>query len=244
MKQGMSNRFLAGTAPIVAGLALALPQAARAEEPRYSFFEVQFTGQTLDRKGTQTQPELAQTVEIETDSGEGIAFFAGLGLWNNFYLFGDFVSTDIDNKAVITNDDPESPFRAGDEFDLTTLRGGVGYRFQLNFTTDIVGQLGYESLDLDFGSFAGENFDADDQGLSGLLGIRTILQDRFELHAHGRYSDVGDPDIGTGEFDSDILFGGGVGWQLVRGLWLRANYETGEIDTWGIGLRLDLSEDY
>ncbi len=243
MNNWMSKHRGLLTTPLAVGIILGWGSCAFAEEPRYSFFEVQFTGQSLDRKGVQDQPEFQQSVQVETDSGEGITFSAGLGLWKNFYLYGDFVSTDIDDDAVITNQDPDSPFRAGDEFDLTTLRGGLGYRYQLNFTTDIVAQAGYESVDLDFGSFAGENFDSDDKGFGALLGLRTIIRDRLELHAHGRYSDVGDPEIGANEFDSDILFGGGIGYRLVRGLWVRGDYETGEIDTWAIGFRLDLSED-
>ena len=103
--------------------------------------------------------------------------------------------------------------------------------------------MGYDKLDLDFGSFAGENFDADDGGLGASLGIRSVFRDRLELNARARYSDVGEPSLEESSFSDDWLFGVGLGWTLVRGLSVTANYETGEVDTWGAGIRLDLRAD-
>ena len=130
-----------------------------------------------------------------------------------------------------------------DEFDYTTIRGGIGLRYPIFHDTDIYGELTYDSLDFDFGSFAGENFDMDHQDVGGSLGVRTMLGDHFQLGIHGRYSNVGDADLTTGFFDSDVLFGVGFAWELIRGLALVGDYESGEFTNWSVGFRLDLDED-
>lgn len=222
-------------------LLTALSGTASAEDDlRYSWFQISYANQDVSKDGLQSIPELNQTVAIDTSDGDGIDFRASLGTWRNFYLFGAFTSTDIDDKAVVTND--QGVFPGSDEFDLTTIRGGLGYRYQIGFNTDIYGELSYDSLDYDFGSFAGENFDADDQGPGAALGIRTLLKDKLELRAYGRFTSAGDVDLSTGDIDDDALFGGGFGYTLIQGLSVTGDFEVGEIDTWTLGIRLDLSE--
>jgi hypothetical protein len=228
----------------IAASALALllaGPAGAADDVRYSWFEISYLNQDVGSSGSQTDVALGQTVDLDTDNGGGIQFRASLGTWHNFYTFVHFGSTDIDDEAVVTN--AQGTFPATDEFDLTSIRGGVGYRIPLNFTTDLYGEVSYDSLDFDFGSFAGESFDTDDQGIGAAAGIRTTLKGKLELKAYGRYTDVGDVDLSNRSLDSDILFGGGFGFELLRGLSLTGEYETGELESWSIGFRLDLSED-
>jgi hypothetical protein len=234
-----NGRLLAAAA---LGLALALPAQAE-DDLRYSWFQISWAQQDVSRDASQTLiiENIPQTVDLDADDGDGIDFQASIGTWHNFYLFGGFTSTDIDITAVITN--PNITEEATDEFDLTTIRGGIGYRYQLFFNTNIILEASYDSLDFDFGSLAGENFDTDDQGPGARLGIRTLLRDRLELRAFGRYTSVGDVDVNTGEIDDDVLFGGGFGFTLIRGLSITGDVEIGEIDTYSVGIRLDLSED-
>ena len=223
-------------------LLAALSGPVNAEDDlRYSWFQMSYANQDVSKDGLQTIPELNQTVAIDTSDGDGIDFRASLGTWRNFYLFGVFTSTDIDDEAVVTND--QGVFPGSDEFDLTAIRGGLGYRYQIGFNTDIYGELSYDSLDFDFGSFAGEDFDTDDQGIGGGLGIRTLLKDKLELRAYGRFTSVGDADLTTGDIDDDALFGAGFGYTLIQGLSVTGDFEIGEIETWSLGIRLDLSED-
>ena len=159
----------------------------------------------------------------------------------NLYLFIDYGSTDIDVAALVTNAGGQFP--AEDEFDYTTVRSGIGLKIPLSPKTDIYAEVSYDSLDLDFGSFAGENFDTDDKTAGGAIGLRTMLNDDLELRAYGRYTGVGDVDLSTGVFDDDALFGAGFGWQIIRGLSIVGDYEAGEFSNWSIGFRLDLEED-
>jgi hypothetical protein len=132
-----------------------------------------------------------------------------------------------------------------DEFDYTQIRGGIGLKFPLTYKMDIYGELSYDSLDLDFGSLVGEDFDTDGQDIGGALGIRAMFGDNLELRAYGRYTNVGDVDLNNpeGTMDADTLFGFGFGYTLIRGLSITGDFESGEFSSWNIGFRLDLDED-
>ena len=98
-------------------------------------------------------------------------------------------------------------------------------------------------MDFDFGSFAGERFDTGDKDLGAALGIRSMFGDKVELRASVRYSGVGNVDLTTGIVDADTLFGVGFGYELIKGLSVTGDFESGEFSSWNIGFRLDLDED-
>ena len=75
------------------------------------------------------------------------------------------------------------------------------------------------------------------------IGIRSIFRDKIELRASVRYSGVGNIDLSTGVTDTDTLFGVGFGYELIRGLSISGDFESGEFSSWNIGFRLDLDED-
>ena len=139
---------------------------------------------------------------------------------------------------------PGTVEEGSDEFDYTDIRGGVGVKWSVGFSTDIYAELAYESVDFDIGVLVpGAEFDADDQDFGGSLGIRWMATDDIELRAFGRYTNHADVDLTTGEFDTGSTYGAGMSWQLVRGMSLVADYEAGEFARWSVGFRLDLSED-
>jgi hypothetical protein len=197
--------------------------------------------QDVGKSGSKPTPVPGQTVVVDTDDGNGVVFRGSVGTWKNLYLFLDYSSTDIDVAAVVINN--QGQFPAEDEFDYTAVRGGLGFKLSVGFSTDLYAEVSYDDVDLDFGSFAGESFDTDNQDVGGAVGIRAMLTDNFELRAHSRFTNSGDVDLSTGEFDTDTLFGAGFGWQIVRGLSIVADYETGEFSNWSIGFRLDMDED-
>lgn len=225
----------------VALLLTVFSSAAIAQDIRYSWFEISYSGQDIDRDGAFADLVIGQTVDISTQDGDGIKFRGSLGTWKNLFAFVDFSSTDIDVDALVSNALGQSS--ASDEFDFTTVRGGVGLRWPLNTKTDIYGAVSLDSTDLDFGSFAGEDFDTDDKDIGAIVGIRSLVRQKLELRASVRYSGVGDVDLTTGEFDTDTLFSAGFGYELIRGLSVTGDYEAGEFSSWNIGFRLDLDED-
>jgi len=213
---------------------------AAAQEIRYSWLDMSFMGQDIDRSGVQV-PIPGQSVEVAGSDGSGIRFRGSIGTWKNLYLFVDYGSTDIDVAAIITNS--QGIFEASDEFDFTSIRGGLGWKWSVFNKTDLFAEVSYDSTDFDFGSFAGENFDADAQEIGAALGFRTLFGDNFEVKVQGRYTEVGDIDLSTLEFDSDTLYSIGFAWKLIRGFSIVGDYETGEFSSYALGFRLDLDED-
>ena len=217
-----------------------LSTVSGAQEVNYSWLDLSYMGQNFERTGSQV-PVPGQTVDINGTDGNGVRFRGSFELSKYLYTFVDYGSTDIDVAAVVTND--QGVFPADDKFDYTTIRGGLGVRFPVAFSADAYAEVSYDSLDLDLGSFALENFDMDDKGIGGSVGLRSMLTDDLEVRAYARFTDVGDANFDTKEFDSDTLFGVGIGWEMVRGLSLQADYESGEFSAWSLGFRLDLDED-
>jgi hypothetical protein len=233
-----SRHWLTACAVLLAALASG---TAGAQELRYSWFDLSYMAQDVGRQGLQQTPVPGQTTEVDATDGDGVRFRGSFGTWYDFYVFGEYRSTDIDVDALVSND--QGDFPASDEFDLTTIRGGVGWRYPIHFATDVFVELTYDSIDYDFGSFAGENFDIDDQDFGGSLGIRHMLNDDIELYAYGRHSNHADADLNTLSFDAGQYFGAGVVWEIVRGLAIVGDIESGEITSWSVGFRLDLDED-
>lgn len=226
----------------VAGILLLgiLTTTANAQDVRYSWLDMSFMAQDVgDITGTQMAAG-GDTVDITGTDGNGIRFRGSFGTWYNMYMFVEFGSTDIDVFAVVSN--AQGQFPATDEFDLTTIRGGLGFKYNILSATDLYIEASAESVDLDFGSFSGENFDTDDQDFGGTIGVRSMLNDDIEVRGYARYTNLGDVILNGGAFDADTLFGVGVGWQVVRGFSLVADYENGEFSNWSIGFRLDLDE--
>jgi len=240
---------LSGRIRYVALLLVLVAAPGFAQDIRYSWFEISYAGQDISRTGSKlslADPLQPQRVDISTSDGTGIKFRGSVGTWNNFYAFIDFASTDPEVRAIVTNTvtGAISPV-AVDQFDYTTIRGGVGYRFPIGFATDLYGELSYDSLDLDFGSFAGEDFDTSGKDVGAALGVRKMFGDNLELRLFGRYTNVGDVDLNAppDTFDSDTLVGLGFGFTLIRGLSITGDYESGEFSSWNVGFRLDLDED-
>ena len=225
----------------VALLLLACSAAASAQEVRYSWFEISFVRQDVQREGIAFDPTLSQAVEVAATNGSGTKFRGSVGTWHNLFAFVDFSSSDINVDAVVTNAQGEFPAR--DEFDYTFARAGIGAKWSLTPRTDVYGAMSYDSMDFDFGSFAGENFDIGDKDFGAEIGVRSMIRDKIELRAAVRYSTVGDVDLNTLTLDKDTLFGVGFGYELIRGLSITGDFESGEFGSWNIGFRLDLDED-
>ena len=158
----------------VALLLTAMSATSMAQEVRYSWFDIAFGGQDVGKDGTLSDPGLGQTVNVAASDGDGIRFRGSVGTWNNLFAYVDFRSSDIKVSAVISNS--QGQFPAEDEFDFTAVSGGVGLRWPVRDNIDVYGLITYDSTDLDFGSFAGENFDVGDKDLGGTVGVRRNSQ--------------------------------------------------------------------
>ena len=225
---------------IAALLLIVVSSTATAQDIRYSWFDIAFGQQDVGKSATFSDIVIGQSVDVATTDGSGIRFRGSVGTWNNMFAFVDFKSSDIDISAVVTN--LQGQFSATDEFDFTGIRGGVGLRWPLTHKTDIYGAVTYDSVDLDFGSFAGEDFDVGNKDIGATVGVRSMLRDKIELRASVRFTEVGDVDVTNSIWDDDTLFGVGFGYELIRGLSITGDYESGKLSSWNIGFRLDLDE--
>ncbi|MGI9202124.1 MAG: immunoglobulin-like domain-containing protein, partial [Woeseiaceae bacterium] len=239
-KTSMHKLRIHGVVAVSALLLLTSVGPAQAQEVRYSWLDMSVLAQDFDRGGVQV-PIPGQSVEVIAGDGSGVRFRGSLGTWKNMYLLVSYGSTDNDVDAIITND--QGVFETSDEYDFTAIRSGIGVKWSIRQQTDLFAEVTYDSTDLDFGSFAGENFDTDAQEIGGALGLRTMFGDHFELMIAGRYTQVGDVDLNTLEFDDDTLFSVGFAWEVIRGFSIVGDYESGELGSYGLGFRLDLSED-
>jgi len=231
------------SAKIIAVLLLMVCSSATlAQDIRYSWFEMSYVQQNVGEGGTLTDDLIGQTVDIASEEdGNGIKFRGSVGTWHNLFIFVDFNSSDLIVDATISNS--QGQFSTSDEFDFVAIRGGVGVKWPVAHKTDIYAAVSYDSTDFDFGSFAGEDFDTGEKDVGAQVGVRSIFGDKLELRANVRYSGVGDVNLTTGIWDSDTLFGVGFGYELIRGLSITGDYESGEFSSWNIGFRLDLDED-
>ena len=217
----------------------ALSVPAMAQEVRYSWMDLSFMVQDFDKMATQT-PVAGQIVDVHGTDGDGIRFRGSVGTWHNLYIFMDYGSTDIDVDVTVTS--PGGSFPAVDEFDFTDIRGGIGLKWSVGFATDLYGEVTYDSFDLDFGSFAGEDFDTGNKDIGGALGFRSMISDNLELRGYARYSSHADLDLTTAVYDTGVIFGAGFGWQVIRGLSIVGDFESGEFPRLSVGFRLDLDE--
>ena len=219
----------------------AVMNCANAQDVRYAWIEFGVLGQDIQKSASFFDLGLNQSVDIDASDGGGVRFRGSIGTWKNMYAFFNFETSDPTVEVVVTNNQGE--FFDEDTFDLTSIRAGIGYKHSLTFKTDIIAEIGLDSVDYDFGSFAGENFDVDEEDVGAMLGIRSMLTDNLELRAHARYTNVGDVNLTEKFFDSDVLFGVGLGYTMIRGFSITLDYESGKIETFSIGFRLDLDED-
>lgn len=227
---------------IVTLVLLSCAAAASAQSVRYSWFDMAVVQQDVDRNGMFVDVPNQQTVDVRASDGSGIKFRGSVGTWNNLFAFVDFNSSDIKVNAVVQN--PQGSFPAEDEFDFTAARAGVGVKWSLTPTTDVYGAVSYDSMDFDFGSFAGEDFDVGDKDFGAEIGVRSMVTEKIELRGVVRYSSVGDVDLNTLSLDDDTLYSVGFGYELIRGLSVIGDYESGEFSSWHIGFRLDLDENW
>lgn len=218
---------------VLAALVL-LPVPASASELSYTFMDFLAIDTSVDAAGVQT-PVPGQTVSVDVDGGDGVSVAGSLGLGGRFYLTGAFKTSIIDFEGVIES--PLTTTRVSDTFDLVMSTFGVGYQYELDTNFDLIGELTYDTVDYDFGSLAGENFDTNDEGIGGRVGFRWNPRPPLEVFASARHTPVGQPRLSDRELDSDTLLDVGMRWYFFEDLGLGFQYEAGDVSTATISMR-------
>jgi len=208
---------------------------ASASELSYTFLDFQRPESTVDAFGVQT-PVPGQTVQINALDGEGIAVGGSLALVHGLYFAGSYRSSIVDVTGSITS--PLVTVNVTDTFDLVASTLAFGYAHEFGDNFDLIAEISYDSSNYDFGSFAGENFDIDESGAGARLGFRWNPVPPVELYLFGKYSPVAKALLSEGTFEkgtSEIL---GVRWYFFENLGVGIEYDSGDVDTTTISMRL------
>jgi hypothetical protein len=215
--------------------ALALPSfTASASELSYTFLDFQRPDVSVDARGVQT-PVPGQTVQINALDGDGIAVGGSLRVGQRFYVGGSYKSSIVDVTGVVSN--PFVTINVADTFDLIQTNLVFGYIHEIGDELDLVAELSYDSANYDFGSFAGENFDIDEAGAGGRIGLRWNPVLPVELYLFGRYSPVAKAALSEGAYETGSSVSTGVRWYFFENLGVGIEYDSGDIDTTTISMR-------
>jgi hypothetical protein len=213
---------------------LQLPDAAQASELSYTYLDFMYADQTVDATGNQ-QPVFGQNIFVDAEQGDSIAMGGSLGLGKRFFLSGSFASSIIDVTATVTS--PLAEVTVTDNFDVISSRLSLGYVQPLGDAFDLLFEVTYDSLEFDFGSFAGESFDVEDSGAGAQIGFRWNPTRALELYASSRFSPVGKVTLDDLEFDSDVINRVGLMWYFFEDLGVGLDYESGQVESFSVSMR-------
>jgi hypothetical protein len=214
-------------------LALA-PFTASASELSYTFLDFQRPEVSVDAFGVQT-PVPGQSVRINALDGDGIAVAGSLKVCQRFYVGGSYKSSIVDVTGVISNS--LVTLNVADTFDLIQSNLTFGYVLPIGDELDVIAEISYDSANYDFGSFAGENFDLDESGVGGRIGLRWNPILPVELYLFGRHSPLAKADLSQRTFESGSSASAGVRWYFFENLGVGVEYDSGDVDTTTISMR-------
>ena len=137
----------------------ALPMAAFAAEPSYTYVEAGWARLNVD------------VDDVGDADFDGFQVRGSVEAGKDFHFFGSYGSTN--------NDD------AGVDVDFDELQVGVGYHYPLgNGSTDLIAEVGYLRQEIDADGIG----DADADGARVSVGFRSAFNDRFEGYIKGSYN--------------------------------------------------------
>lgn len=207
--------------------------SAAASDLSYTFVDLSARGVETNASGAQSLG--TQTVTVGNGDGDGLGVAGQLGIGQRFYVGGQFRSAVVDVDALVTS--PLVVESVTGNFDLVTSRAALGYAREIREDMDVFAELAIESVEYDFGSFAGENFDVDDSGVGVSFGARWNPVPALEVFGAVRYSSVGKAQLARGELEADTSIAAGLRWYFFEDLGLGFDYELGDIDALSISLR-------
>jgi hypothetical protein len=229
-------------AAALCALALAIGwPAARGEaaDLDYSFVDFGAVGLQGGLQGIKA-PTPTQTVAIDTNTGEGLMVAGSLGVGERFYLRGSYDSAVIDVDAVVQS--PLALVRTGGNFDRTVSRAAFGLHHSFNRKLDGFAEITWDSVNYDFGSFAGESFDAKDSGAGFGVGVRWSATDALEIHAAVHASPVGDVDLTSSTLSSGAETTVGLRYYFFQDLGFGVELRSGDVDALTLSMRFGFGE--
>ena len=158
------NRFVSFLLLMVFSAGAAAQGAGSASGLKYTYVEVGYSQLNFD------SPDA---------DGDGLGIGGSYALTDQFHLFADYSTADLDF-----------------DIDATELDLGFGFNTPITDTIDVVATLSYVYVEFEQASFGSE----DDTGLGGGIGLRALVNPKFELFGGVEYVDLSD-------FGSDTALG-------------------------------------
>jgi hypothetical protein len=224
-------------------IALATPVALAspgvASDLSYTFVDFGALGVASDLSGTRS-PTPGQTVTVESGEGDGLTVGGSLALGERFYLGGAYDSAVVEVDASIRS--PLATVSTSGNFDLVTTRAALGYVVRAGEALDIYFEASYDTVDYDFGSFAGESFDVDDGGAGVGFGLRWNPTASVEVFASAHGSSVGEVNLTTSELGEGVQGSLGLRFYFFHDLGLGFDLRSGDVDSLAVSLRFGFGE--
>jgi hypothetical protein len=186
---------------IVGSVMLALaPLAATAEDMSYSYVDVNWVSLDADILG-------------ESVSADGFGLNGSIAFAENFFGFVDYRTVEGDEQ--------------GFNFDIDQISVGLGGRYGISESADLVGRIGYTQADASVEGLGSDDVD----GYLLSVGARGQLTESFELEGYLNYTDLGD----NGD---DTSFAVDARYFFTKQFAVDAGIETGDdVDVWNVGVR-------
>jgi hypothetical protein len=225
---------------LCAAVALGLPAAqAAAADLGYSFVDFGAVGLQGGLSGTKASTPI-QTVAIDTNTGTGLNVAGSLEVGERFFLRGSYDSAVVDVSAVVQS--PLALVNTSGNFVRSASRAAFGYHRAFGEKIDAFAELTWDSVNYDFGSFAGENFDAKDSGAGVGVGLRWSATDSLEIYAAVHASPVADIDLTSSTLSSGTEATVGLRYYFFQDLGFGVDLRSGDVDALTLSMRFGFGE--
>ncbi len=136
--------------------------------------KLQYDGPTSEKDidGLRCEPIELLTVDVDSNSGDGLSFKGSYDLNNDWLIVGGITSLDFNNNV-----------------DATLIEIGAGYVWDYNADFDLVATLRYVNASID-----NPGGDDDDSGFALSAGTRGMLTPQFEIRGSVNHINLDDSD--------------------------------------------------
>lgn len=215
------------------------PLTATASELSYTFLDIGAATIDTSLTGVRT-PAPGQSVSIGLTDGDGLMVAGSLAIGRRFYVAAGNESDVIGVDAFVES--PLATAFVGGNVDRVASRAAIGYVQPIGANFDFVFELAYESLEYDFGSFAGESFDVDESGNGLGLGFRWNPKAALEVFAMAHGSETVEVDLTNGTLESGTRSVAGLRWYFFEDLGLGFDVRSGDVDSVNVSLRFGFGD--
>jgi hypothetical protein len=222
---------------LIASAACASPAAG--SELSYTFLDIGAATVETSLDGVR-MPAPGQTVSVETGAGDGLTVGGSLAIGQRFYIAAANETAVIGVDAFVAS--PLATAFLGGNVDRVASRAAVGYVQPIGADFDFIFEVAHDTVEYDFGSFAGESFDIDEGGTGFGVGFRWNPTSAFELFALAHGSEVGEIDLTSGTFESGTRAVAGLRWYFFEDLGLGFDFRSGDADSINVSLRFGFGD--